>query len=1194
MPSTTTGQGSSDSPATATGMTIGALFAQDIHRRIEEVIKVDQTKEDVLAEEIGEYIATDSICRHFERVLDRYLETPNKPHEGVGIWVSGFFGSGKSSFAKLLGLALDNRMILGETAGKRIGTRTRSKAIQALLAGINERIPTHAVIFDVATERGIQSGNQRLTEIMYRMLLESLGYARDLDLAGLEIALEEQNRLAQFEEKFQEIHQKSWNDAKGYVAFSLSEASQVMHVLQPATFPAADSWWRAAARREDVTPNLLAQRALALMHQRRPGENLVFVIDEVGQFVARDPQKMLDLQAVVESLGRAGRGKIWVVVTSQEKLDAVIDDFTGTRAEFPRMRDRFSIEVHLEPSDISEVAGKRILAKNAAAEPLLRRLYEKNRGALEAHTRISADIQLPALAPQSFMDMYPLLPYQVRLMIDVVSGLRSQGGTIRHVGGANRTIIKLAQQLLIHPEVDLAKASVGALVHIDQIYSLVSNNIDSEIRQKIAYIQNDVPLEMAQPVAKAICLLQFVKTVHRTAENIAAVLFPSVDADSQIASVRAALDALEKALKVRRGEDGYRIPTPAEDNWERERSGFQPSPQEANEIYAGMLTRFWKPQPVFQHLTKSFRAGLSLHDRELVPGDVQLDLFFAETEPEYQQRAADLRGRSQNEKKALFWVVRISPNMTTQMIEIHRSNAILGRRELGAKGAEATLVAEEKKRRTIKEDELRRLLQEALLSGAVYFQGNDRSPSDQDKDIANYVVGALRVAVPQVYHRFQEAAAKVQDPDLVSVLTAQNLNGLPPVFMKLKLLEDQGGKPRFRTESAPLLEVMSIIQNRSSYGEQANGKYLTDALEKDPFGWEFEVVRLLIACLLRAGKIEVISKGETIESNQSVQARTTFTNNNFFRQAAFRPKADDVKSEDLVRASVAFQDLFGQEMPELEAGAACTAIRERLAGYEETLREVHNLLIQNSLPGADVIEQAVNQIKAIRSGKQSQAILTFLGCHAQLKEAIARAGALRSALTEPNLFVLRKARQLLMVQWIFLQAEPDLPEALHKDASKLSEWLARERFYDEIPVIDQAVSRLETEYRQRYQAALEKRAAVYEEALRQLKGTPGWESLEEAQRQRIAAPLSQRTNMNPVPEPSIRELRADADAADGRLRQAVDEIMRMLDGNRLVRVPILQYFAGGIETEDQLDASLKALREECERLLGEGKKILLG
>jgi hypothetical protein len=1174
--------------------TIASLFAQNIHRRIEEVIKVDQTDESILADEIKEYIATDSICQFFERILDRYLETPNQPHEGVGVWVSGFFGSGKSSFAKLLGLALDNRPILGEPAGQKIGERTKSKKVQALLAGINERIPTHAVIFDVATERGILSPNQRLTEIMYRLLLESLGYARDLDLAELEITLEQQGKLADFEERYEQLFEKTWASDKNLIVFSVGRASHVVHLMDKA-FPTAESWWQSAKKRADVTPRSLAERAKELMARRRPGKSLVFVIDEVGQFVARDDQKMLDLQSVVESLGKVGRGKMWLVATSQERLDAKIDDFKGGRVEFSRMRDRFSIEVHLEPSDIKEVASKRILAKNSGAEPNLRAVYEQNRGAIESHTRLTADVQLAQLSPQGFVDLYPMLPYQIGLMIDVVSGLRSQGGTLRHVGGANRTIIKLAQQILINPSVNLAAQEVGQLVRIDQMYDLVAGNIESEIRQKISSIATAVDHPLAQRVAKAICLLQFVKNVHRTAENIAAVLHPRLDAESQLAVAREALEALEKAHQIRHGDDGYRIPTPAEDDWERQRSGLQPRSGDANRIYSDAIGKFWKPQPVFQYLsTKAFTAGLMLHDREQEEGDVQTDLFLAESDADFEKRAQELRQRSQSEPKVVFWVARLTKAAETQMTEIFRSREILARREPGAAtGTEARLVAEEKRRMASREDELRRLLKEALLAGYVFYRGNDRSPTDQDTEVNPFATKLLRVAVPEVFHRFGEAAHRVQDSDLQAVMTAQNLNGLPQVFSNLKLLEDRNGHVAFRSDSGPLSQVFSIIQNRASYGEPANGKYLAEKLAEEPFGWEFDAVRLFVASLLRAGKIEVVSKGQVIEMAQSLEAQNTFKNNNFFRQAACRPKVDDLKAEDLVHASEAFQVVFGKELPELEASSAAVHIREAVQRNEDPIQEMNNLLVQNALPGSDVLEQALGQMRAIRSGKQSHAIQTFLSAHTQIKEAISRATQLRNVLAEPNLLILRRAKEALGGPWAFLSKEEDLAEPFRNDAQVLEELMGRERFYEEIAAIDQAAHRIRQEYERRYREALERRVQLYGNARKRLIETQGWESLEETQRARITAPIDQRASKEPHPRPTIPELRSDCDACERRLQQAIEDMMRILDGNRLAKVSLAQHFSGGIETAEQLDSALGGVREECERLLAEGKKILV-
>jgi hypothetical protein len=130
----------------------------------------------------------------------------------------------------------------------------------------------------------------------------------------------------------------------------------------------------------------------------------------------------------VQSLGVKGRGKIWIVVTSQEKLNELVSGLDDKRIELARLMDRFPLQVHLEPSDISEVTSKRVLAKNAAAESALGKLYDDHRGRLTENTRLTADIRLPELARQNFVDLYPLLPYQIDLIIQVVSGLRTQGG----------------------------------------------------------------------------------------------------------------------------------------------------------------------------------------------------------------------------------------------------------------------------------------------------------------------------------------------------------------------------------------------------------------------------------------------------------------------------------------------------------------------------------------------------------------------------------------------------------------------------------------------------------------------------------------------------------------------------------------------------------------------------------------------
>ncbi len=769
--------------------TVKDLFAGNIHRRIEEVIKVDQTDEQTLRDELAEYVVTDSLCGHFVDILERYRETPNKPHEGVGVWVSGFFGSGKSSFAKYLGLALENRSILGDGAADLFAQRTGDSRVEVLLRNIAEHVPTDAVIFDVSTNRGIRTGNQTITEIMYRLFLQRLGYARDLDLSELEITLEGEDRLAEFKKTYHEVFDKDWDVEKGKVAIAVQQASRVMHALDSATYPTADSWRAAAHRRADITPGLLAERCRQLMARRRNGRSLLFVVDEVGQFVARDVQKMLDLQAVVQSLGRVGRGRMWLAVTSQEKLTELVGGLDDRRVELARLMDRFPLQVHLEPADISEVASRRVLSKHAGAQQSLRDLFVEHRGRLADNTRLTADIRLQEFDTESFVDLYPLLPYHIDLIIQIVSGLRTQGGASKHVGGANRTIIKLAQQLLIHPNVALGNKPVGTLATIDQIYDLVSGNIASDIRGKIDSIAKDVPHPLAQRAAKATCLLQYVRSIHRTAENIAATLQSSVSGDSRLSEVTAALDALLAAHKIRHGDDGYRIPSPAEDDWERQRASLSPKPGDVSRLHAETVAVLWQPQPSHMLLNvKNFKAGLYLNGRLVTDGDIPAHLTLAEVGAEHTDRIEEMRQRSQRETKSIFWVAALDEAIVRETVELYRSQEILARKERAAQTKDETaLVADEKRRSRRHQDELRRLLNQALLSGAIFFRGNDRSPDDRVTEVGRAASGALAHALPAVFERFKEAAARVSKNDLDALLSTENLRGLTAVFSELSL-----------------------------------------------------------------------------------------------------------------------------------------------------------------------------------------------------------------------------------------------------------------------------------------------------------------------------------------------------------------------------------------------------------------------
>jgi hypothetical protein len=412
----------------------------------------------------------------------------------------------------------------------------------------------------------------------------------------------------------------------------------------------------------------------------------------------------------------------------------------------------------------------------------------------------------------------------------------------------------------------------------------------------------------------------------------------------------------------------------------------------------------------------------------------------------------------------------------------------------------------------------------------------------------------LAVVLPLVYDRFSEASAKAADlkKGVDALFTVENLNGLPPVFSQLALLRDERGKPVFKTDVTPLSEVMAKITEKANYGEQATGKLLEEEFSKPPFGWDFEAVRLLALSLLRAGAVGAVSKGVTIDTATSTQAKEAFTNNNLFRSTSFRPrKGVDMKVR--VEAAENFKATFGDEVKELATGAIAAAIREAVEWHEDDLQKALVALRTGRFPGAEVLENALNQIRAIRRSSEENAITTFNASHRSIREAIQRATDLSAALTETALADLERAKTTLAKDAPALLEEPGLDPAIKDKVAVLSDRLSKETFFRDIAEIEQAATAIADEHKRRYDLALDARVAVYADAVARLEQTPGWEGLDGAQKEEVARALRQcadRASNNQT----ISHLRSVTDASEGRLATAVEKLHKIREGERVATV----------------------------------------
>jgi len=1166
---------------------IRELFSGRIDRKIEEVIKVDQDDVAIVRQEIDEYILTESIEQNMLKVLEGYRQSVNQPSEAIAIWVAGFFGAGKSSFAKYVGLAISNRDLDGESAGDLLGRRANNQAIKALLGAIKEQIPTEAIIFDVSADRNVNASDA-LTKIFYRKLLDHLGYSSSLEVAELEIELEEQGRMQAFLDAFAQLYPgEDWAVAKTRLLQAMPRASAVMHALEPQTYAEKDSWLK-SARDESVpiTPASLAERTIELMARKHPGKQLMFVVDEVGQYVARDIQKMLDLQAIVQQLGVKGRGKVWVMVTSQEKLSDVVGYLDDNRTELARLQDRFPYKPVLEPSDIAEVTSRRVLGKNSGGEQTLQGLFQQHQGRLASHTKLDTKIRLPELTGKAFADLYPLLPYQIELIIQVVSGLRLSGGASKQFGGANRAIIKLAQELLTNPQCGLADEAVGALVTLDRVYDLQSNNIDSQYRGKISDIATKASHPLAVRVAKAICLLQFVDQVPVTERNIAVVLHPRVDGDSLESEVQEACRHLQERNLIRKADGQYRIPKPEEEDWEQVRSQQAPSAQDRHNLLQEALRQNWEPVPSagLGNGVKSFKAALHFRGSEVVKGDVPVKVERVDGSESYEDRVEQLRQQSQQDTNTFFWAMRPSPELDRALTEWFRSERII---KLKGSNAPLNLKTEESRKLDGFKTEAERLADQALIHGQVLLNGGPCAIGANASRAVEAIREALSDGLAQIYERFGEAAVSPSGDELSKLLSADNLKGLTGSIETLRLCKEEGGQWVIDTNRPALQAVLNRIKVKGGQ----SGKELADHFADAPYGWTLDAVKFLVAALQVGSHLKATHSAQSYVGTANPQVRPLFTNNSTFRATAFGLHEASLSPQAVIEACQLFQKFAGKTVAGIAAGPLAKEIRTAAVGVNADLNAASKAMVPLELPGREALDQACEQVSTWQDSDDEEVVKAFRASAEAVKEQWQRATAIKEVL-DTRLEDLRRARHALGERlWGQLQQESDLPQELIEAEHQLSDLLQSLSFYERIPEIDQLAKKLEDAYAQRRSDAQQALAAQVQQRMAELEQAPGFTELDSERQEQLKQPLLQRASA--AEGLDLVRLRDQPAMLEGVLRQQEQKAQQWaFPAQEVSKVSVRELCREPFDS-DGLEEVLGRIRQRCEEELGNDRKVLL-
>jgi hypothetical protein len=1164
-------------------MRIAELFRRDIYRTIEEVVKVDLSDDQVIANELDEYIATRHILEEFEEVLDAYQESINSPNETCTIWVSGFFGSGKSSWAKVLGYLLENPIIAGRSAVDRFFERTEAPRLRALLATIHATAPTLTVLLSMATgSDAVARDGEHIVLPVYRALLGRLGYSRNPMLAELEYTLEGDGRLQAFEERFTEATRgKRWVERR-YTSLAKSEASHALHLLDPGTFPQADSWARAAFE-PTIDADGFADRVLALLDRRGGGARRVaFVVDEAGQYVAKKVEQMLALQGLAEAFQKK-KGRIWLAVTSQERLNEVIDLLESMQIELPRVQARFPLRVDLLPSDIDEVTGKRVLDKTDAGQQAVRTVVGPRRQQLTANTRLASPTRAADVSEDEIVRLYPLLPYQVQLLIDAVSVRRLQGGRASPMtGGSNRTLIRHVQQLVAHPRFGLGNQEVGALVTLDRSYDLFGELIPTSWQGEVEQVAERYGADSAEGrVMKVVALCVDVPALPLNAGNIAVLLHNDVGAESLREEVNAALARLVADDRLRETEGGYKLQSPEQKSWDQARRAI--------DLHQGQSVRhrrlLLKQALAGLSVTRgrTFKVEVVVEGESMVPGDLPLHII----EEADQGRREQLRAssREQANESRVTWTYALSTDTWEALHELHQSSEMIERRDNANKSIEEVpLLGEERERlRRHEKTALQRLTRD-LAAGQVVFRGqlDDVEWTTDLRKTAERLVGD-RIAT--IYPRLGQFTANLRREDVLHVLRG-DLRTLPS-----DLRDDGIGLVRvtptgyeLATDGGPLDALIAEVRIRASQGHEATGGHLREHFEAPPYGASVEVVQALCAAGIRAGLVEAIHQGQPIRNPGDQRLDQVFGALPRFVAAGFRLPADaDVPLPKRVDLAGKLEHR-GRPPSGYSTEVLAAAVREAfLGGREATIR------VESALGGAGIpISEAVGRTRGILdrlAGDDDVHVVTTAA------DTWADLVAGTTVVDQLDELLATRLDDLRAAQREARRSADGLPDDLAGEHSELRDLLAAGDLAGHAARIFAVTRRLsEARAAATADAASRLRSALgeHEARLRDQFSDAGDGALAEMLR-----PLEALRPPDDLAGIDAEALEGRIDSAAARFATAVQQLEQLRSAGRLAWVRVGELVTDAITDETEIEPVLYRIRDAIAAKLSDGKHVRL-
>lgn len=956
-------------------MAIRTLFdpSKNIHRTIEKVITYSASQEHRLKSEISEYVVTDSIEAQFRKLLDRMQHAMEVGGENeIGVWVSGFYGSGKSSFTKYLGLSFDgSTKIDGIPFIKHLQDRLHHVEVKALLTSVSNRFPAAVVLLDLASEMLAGATMEDVSTVLYYKVLQWAGYSRNLKVAALERRIESDRRWDEFIGKLAVmLPGVPWKDLQNDPLAVDGLIPQIAHEMYPALFPTTNSFTSSTDgffQFEDQR----VKEMLDIVRQKSGKEHILFIVDEVGQYVASRDNLILNLDGLAKNLKRIGDGKAWIIATAQQTLTEDDPRASLNSPQLFKLKDRFPIQVDLESSDIREICYRRLLGKSPAGADELGKLFDAHGQGLRHNTKLQDAKYYDAdFSKETFVNLYPFLPAHFDILLHLLGALAKSTGGI-----GLRSAIKVIQDILVEGgdgKNPVADQPVGWLATTVTLYDA----LDKDIRRAFPSIQQAAQKafirfpdsQLHQDISKSVAILQILGNMPVTLQNLTSLIHPTVKAPSRAEEVRKAVEELLNDPIVPLGSKDGHLCFLSEKlrDIEQERGNIPVRSIEARRIFNEALRENFNPLPSARVMTTlAATSGLKVRSGSLestLAGERETIQTMVELVDTADFDTASTRlleeSRQRPGQSTIFLLGRTSHDTDALVTEIYRCQRIVELHRTDPDQEVKDYCASQIDRSAVLSQQLQQQVKRNLAPGSFIFRGQATAVSSLDQEILDAAKKMMADVAAQVFDRYGEAPVRVETTIAEKFLRAAgtNLNSVTAQIDPLGLVQTVAGSLTINTSHKALVSIRDYINHNGS----VEGRRLLDKFSEAPFGWSQDTLRYVCAAMLVAGEIKLKVSGRevTAAGQHAIEALKT---NNSFKPIGVSLRDERPPIEMLARAAERLTELLGEPIIPLEQEISKATVKHfpRFQSDYAPLAEKLNAL---AVAGADRLRSVTKDI----------------------------------------------------------------------------------------------------------------------------------------------------------------------------------------------------------------------------------------